>query len=55
MQNMGQHDTILLINFDIHVGVMCCVLSSKIMKHCHLWLNCASGAWHIIYMATWFM
>ena len=23
------------------------------MKHCHLWLNCASGAWHIyIYYTT---
>ena len=39
MQKMGQHDTILLINFDIHVGVMYCVLSSKIMKHCHLLLQ----------------
>jgi len=39
MQNMGQHDTILFINFDTHVGVMYCVLSSKIMKHRHLLLQ----------------
>jgi len=29
VQNMGQHDSILIIHFDAHVGVMYCVLSSK--------------------------